>query len=115
MPHIVFDSKIDLEDFAQKFSPYVATEPYIIKLNDLFLSHTKKSVLVPAVAIDEKNQQYLIEILAKDEKTTIRLYPGTDPEKTAGVKMSMGCLAKMIQTEFPELCISKTNIAEFIQ
>jgi hypothetical protein len=115
MPHIVFDSKIDLEIFASKFEPFVVKEPYIIRLNDLFLSQNKKSALVQAVSIDEKNQQFLIEMFAKEEKTTIRLYPGTDPEKTSGVKTSMGYLAKMIQQEFPKIRISRTNISEFIQ
>jgi hypothetical protein len=115
MPHIVFDRKIDLAVFAEKFASFMAKEPSIIKLNDLFLSQNKKSALVPAISIDEKNQQFLIEIFAKEEKTTIRLYPGTDPEKTAGVKRSMGYLAKMMQKQFPEIKISKTNISEFIQ
>lgn len=115
MPHIVFDRKIDLAAFAEKFAPFMAKEPCIIKLDDLFLSQNKKSALVPAVSIDEKNQQFLIEIIAKKEKTTIRLYPGTDPEKTPGVKISMGYLAQIMQKAFPQIKISKTNISEFIQ
>jgi hypothetical protein len=115
MPHIVFDRKIDLAVFAEKFEPFMAKEPNIIKLDDLFLSKSKKSALIQAVSIDEKNQQFLIEISAKEEKTTIRLYPGTDPEKTAGVKRSMGYLGQMIQKTFPQIKISKTNISEFIQ
>jgi hypothetical protein len=42
------------------------------------------------------------------------LYPGTDPEKTDGVKTSLGYMAKIIQKAFPDLKISKTNIGEFI-
>lgn len=95
--------------------PFAIKEPYIIKLNDLFLSQNKKSALVSAISIDEKNQQFLIEIFAKEEKTTIRLYPETDPEKTSGVKTSLGCLGIMMQTIFPQIKISKTNISEFIQ
>lgn len=114
MPHIVFDKTINLDTLYADFVPFVTKEPYIIKLNDLFLSKNKKSALIPTVVIDEKNQQFLIEIFAKEEKTTIRLYPGTDPEKTDGVKTSLGCMAKIIQKTFPDLKISKTNIGEFI-
>lgn len=114
MPHIVFDKTIGLDALYADFVPFVKMEPCIIKLNDFFLSKNKKVALVPAVVIDEKNQQFLIEIFAKEEKTTIRLYPGTDPEKTDGVKISLGCMAKIIQKTFPDLTISKTNIGEFI-
>ena len=115
MPHVVFDRKIDLAIFGEKFAPTMIKAPYIVKLTDLYLSNNKKSALVSAVSIDEKNQQFLIEIFAKEEKTTIRLYPGTDPEKTAGVKTSLGQLAKMLQKIFPDIKRSKTNIEEFIQ
>ena len=90
-------------------------EPYIIKINDFFLSQNKNSALVPMIVIDEKNQQFLVDVFSKDTKTTIRLYPGTDPEKTNGVKIAMGYLAKMMRQTFPNCVISKTNIAEFIQ
>lgn len=114
MPHIVFDKKIDLQRIYENFSPFFSKDKSIIKLSDLFLSQNKSSALVQTVVIDEKNQQFLIEIFSKEEKTTIRLYPGTDPEKTDGVKTSLGHMAKIIQKEYPDLKISKTNIAEFI-
>jgi hypothetical protein len=114
MPHVVFDKTIGLDTLYADFVPFVTMEPCIIKLNDFFLSKNKKVALVPTVVIDDKNQQFLIEIIAKEQKTTIRLFPGTDPEKTNGVKASLGYIAKMIQTAFPEIKISKSNIDEFI-
>ncbi len=114
MPHVVFDGTIDLGVLYSGFVPFVTKQPCIIKLNDLFLSQSKKSALVPTIVIDEKNQQFLIEIFAKEQKTTIRLYPGTDPEKTNGVKTSLGYMAGIIKKIFPDIVISKTNIGEFI-
>jgi len=114
MPHIVFDKKIDLSDFSRKFVPLVIRTPCIIKLEDVYLNRHRISALVPTVVIDEKNQQFLIEVFSKEEKTTIRLFPGTDPEKTRGVKTAMGCLAKMMQKGCDNTRISKSNILEFI-
>jgi len=114
MPHIVFDKKVDLGLFSSKFSPLFIKEPHIVKLNDFFLNRDKNSALVSVVVIDEKNQQFLIEILAKEEKTTIRLFPGTDPEKTSGVKLSLGCVARLMQNIFQDINVSKSNIAQFI-
>jgi len=53
--------------------------------------------LIPVVVIDKLHQQFLIEISTRKDKTTIRLFTGTDPEKTDGVKMSLGLTAKIIQ------------------
>jgi len=114
MPHIVFNKTLDLQEFSRLFTSFFIREPYIIKIQDLFLNRDGKVSFVPTTVVDEKNQQFLIEIIAKDNKTTVRLFPGTDPEKTDGVKMAIGYLAKMIQSKFPDLVISKTNIAEFI-
>lgn len=71
MPHIVFDRTIDLYVLYSGFVPFVTKQPCIIKLSDLFLSSGKKSALIPTVVIDEKNQQFLIEIFAKEKKTTV--------------------------------------------
>ena len=46
----------------------------------------------------------------KEEKTTIRLYPKTDPEKTEGVLMALSMLGKLILDIFPDAHVTKTNI-----
>jgi len=114
MPHIVFDNRVDLKAFSRLFTGFFVKDPQIIKIQDLFLNRDARIALVPTTVVDEKNQQFLIEIITKDNKTTIRLFPGTDPEKTNGVKTALGYLAKMLQNKFSDLTISKTNIAEFI-
>ena len=114
MPHIVLNKKIDLERFSKKFQNIFQKEPCLIKIQNIFLDREKRCALVPTVVIDKINQQFLIEISSREEKTTIRLYPGTDPEKTDGVKSAMGILAKKIQETFSEAIITKTNIRDFI-
>jgi hypothetical protein len=55
-------------------------------------------------------------VMNKEDKTTIRLDPITDPEKTDGVKIALALMAKRIQEmeEAHNLYVSKTNIQEFI-
>jgi hypothetical protein len=53
-------------------------------------------------------------IHAKSDKTTIRLDPLTDPEKTPGVKMALALMAKMLLKHFPNLTVIQTNIQEFL-
>lgn len=113
MPHVVLNKKIDLTDLQRNFQLIMQKEP-LIKLHDIFINKDSFVGLVPTVVIDEKHQEYFIEVLTRDEKTTIRLYPQTDPEKTDAVKKSLGLLAEAIMKLYPELEISKTNIDEFL-
>ena len=110
MPHVVFDKEVDLESFSVEFKEIVIKEPFLIKLLDVYTNKERSVALVPAVVIDKLHQQFLIEISTRKDKTTIRLFPGTDPEKTDGVKMSLGLTAKIIQEMNPNLKITRTNI-----
>lgn len=114
MPHVVFDKRLNLENFSEQFQVVVLKEPFLIKLMDVFLDREKRTALIPTVAIDKIHQQFLIEISTRKDKTTVRLYPGTDPEKTDGVKAALGLVAKTIQESNPDYVITKTNIKEFL-
>ena len=114
MPHVVFDEKIDLEYFSKEFLETIITKPCLIKLLNVYTDKEKRTALVPAVVIDKLHQQFFIEISTRKDKTTVRLFPGTDPEKTDGVKMSLGLTAKIIQEINPNFKITRTNIDEFL-
>ena len=113
MPHVVFDQKIDLEKLSEKFTNIFKNDDKIIKIENIFVDKEARTALLPAVVIEGKNQNFFIEISTSENKSTIRLHPKTDPEKTPGVKTAMGLLAKQIQNLF-EVKITKTNIQDFI-
>ncbi len=113
MPHIVFDKKIDLKKLSDSFSKIVQNDGIIIKVENIFVDKDNRTALLPAVVIENKNQNFFIEISTSENKSTIRLFPKTDPEKTPGVKKAMGLLAKQIQSIF-DVQITKTNIQNFI-
>ncbi len=114
MPHAVFDKKINLTEFSSHFKKLMQKESELIKLEDVYVNKETWSALIPAVVIDEQHQNFLIEISTTEQKTTVRLYPGTDPIKTKGVKKAMGFVAKMIQDTNPDAKIIRTNIGDFI-
>ena len=114
MPHVVLNQKIDLERLSNEFKPVFVKEPILLKIENIFVDKMKRVALIPTVVIDEKNQKFLIEISTRDEKTTIRLFPGTDPEKTNGVKSSLGYVTRIVQKSFNEAKITKTNIEQFL-
>ena len=114
MPHVVFDKEIDLESLSVEFKETMLKKPFLIKLLDVYTNKEKRVALVPVVVIDKLHQQFFIEISTRKDKTTVRLFPGTDPEKTDGVKMSLGLTVKIIQEMNPNLKITKTNIDAFL-
>jgi len=114
MPHIVFGEKINLDDFSEKFVKIFRKEPILIKVTNIFVDKDKLSALFHVVVISDKHQQFLIEISTSKSKTTIRLYPNTDPEKTDGVKISMVLLAEQIMNCYPHFKVTKTNLLDYM-
>ena len=110
MPHVVFDKMIDRSMFSEKFKEIFQKEPMLIKVENIFTDRHKRLALLPAVVIDSQNQNFLIEINVKEEKTTVRLYPKTDPEKTEGVLAALSMVGKLILDIFPDAHVTKTNI-----
>jgi hypothetical protein len=114
MPHVVFDKKIDLEEFLKQFQPITSRERGIIKLLDCFVNKNKDRAVITALVIDDIHQDFLIELDAKESTTTLRLFPMTDPEKTVGIKTAMGLVAHSVLYVSPNTRIVRTNIEEFI-
>lgn len=115
MPHIVFDKKIDLQKFSKQFQSIFQKEPILIKITTIFVDKDNLRALLPSVVISDIQQQFLIEISTSVSKTTIRLYPETDPEKTDGVKASMALLAKQVIETNPEFKVTKTNLSDYLE
>ena len=114
MPHIVFEKRVNLTAFSQKFSPIFKRDSTLIKIQTIFVDKDNFTALLPTVVIDENHQEFLIELSTRKDKTTIRLYPNTDPEKTDGVKIAMALLAKQIMNVYPDFKITKTNLSNYL-
>ena len=100
MPHAVLNQKIDLQKLSAGFEDIIVKQPYLIKILNIFVDKHNRTALFPTTVIENNNQNFFIEVNTREEKTTIRLFPGTDPEKTNGVKTSMGLVVKKIQEIF---------------
>jgi hypothetical protein len=90
----------------------------IVRIEKYFINQPGDMILAKADAVDQKPQSFYIMVTNKnkEDKTTIRLDPMTDPEKTDGVKIALALMAKRIQEieKAHNLYVSKTNIQEFI-
>jgi hypothetical protein len=115
VPHVVFDKKIDLLEFSKQFQPVIKRDSGIIKLNEVYVDKNNDKALITALTIDDIHQEFIIELDAKENSSILRLFPMTDPQKTASVKTALGMVASFVLYVSPNARIIRTNIAEFIE
>ena len=114
LPHVVFSRKIDLLVLSKNFTGIFQKNPILIKISTIFVQNNGLSAILPTIVIDNMHREFLIEISTTKLKTTIRLYPLTDPDKTDGVKSSLALLTKYLLVVYPDLKITKSNIFDYI-
>jgi len=114
MPHIVVDKQVDLLDFSKSFSPYLQKSP-LIRISNIYVENNGLSALVSVVVIDELHQEFFIQVSASPKKTTIRLLPLTDPEKTDSVKKSLFLVYSQMKKFDSSLSVLKSNLWEHIK
>ena len=121
MPHIVLSGSISLSNVFEHMYKILFKDQksnIIVRIEDYFINQRGDMILAKADAVDQKPQSFYIMVTNKnkEDKTTIRLDPTTDPEKTDGVKIALALMAKRIQEieKAHNLYVSKTNIQEFI-
>ena len=119
MPHIILSGSIPLSNVFEHMYKILFKDQnsnIIVRIEKYFINQPGDIILAKAVAVDQKPQSFYIMVMNKEDKTTIRLDPITDPEKTDGVKIALALMAKRIQEmeEAHNLYVSKTNIQEFI-
>ena len=113
MPHIVFEKSLNLFDFSILFKPIFQKSP-LIKIQDIYIDTRGNNALLPTIVIDDSHHEFFIQIMTSKDKTTIRLYPLTDPKKTDAVKQSLAILYLQIQTHYPDMKVIKSNLWDYI-
>jgi hypothetical protein len=121
VPHIVLSGSISLSHVFEHMHKLLFKDQksnIIVRIEKYFINQPGDMILANAVAVDQKPQSFYIVVTNKnkEDKTTLRLDPVTDPEKTDGVKIALALIAKRIQEieKAHNLYVSKTNIQEFI-
>ena len=114
MPHIVLNQQVDLLEFSKFFSPYFQKSP-LIRISSIYVENSGLTALLPAVVIDKLHQEFFIQISTSPKKTTIRLLPLTDPEKTDSVKRSLFLVYLQIKKFDSSLIVTKSNLWEYIK
>ncbi len=116
MPHVVLQGDVDLSQVFDGYQPEVLQEQgQIIKLLDAFINADKNTLLIEALVVEDgPPNRFFIQVGTRGDKATVRIYPGTDPEKTPGVKRSLAQVAGRICSLFPGVSCGSSNIGEFL-
>jgi len=117
MPHVVLNGTIDLDQVFGELSPlFFQEQDSILKTMDYYISKIKNNILVETLVIEKGNKlQYFSLISKRDDGLVVRIYPGTEIEKTSNVKRVLAEIAKKILEFHPEMKIGKTNLSEFLE
>jgi len=113
MPHVIFDNGINLEEFSSRFQNIIQERPFPIKINDIFLDKRKKRALIP-VTSDKENQEFIVEIISMQERSTLRIFSDKSLRKSDFAKSAMGLIAKSILRTFANIRIFSTDIEDYI-
>jgi hypothetical protein len=114
MPHIVLNKQVDLLEFSKSFSPYFQKSP-LIRLSNIYVENNGLSALLHVVVIDDLHQEFFIQVFTRENKTTIRLLPLTDPEKTDSVRKSLSLVYFQLLKFDSELTVTKSNLWDYLE
>lgn len=117
MPHIVMEGPVDIEAFFRGFQSWNRQAPgEILKLRDCYLSQSGDTVLIEALCVEGgPPNRFLVQVSQQGERTTVRVYPGNDPEKTSGLKKILAVVAEAIKNRNPQTGYGSTNLGDYLR
>lgn len=116
IPHVVVNGEVTIQKIFNEFEQILIRDGGdIIRTSNTFLSHDKTDILIETLTIENGvKSQFLALINQREDGVVVRIYPGTDIEKTNGVKRSLAEIAKQILAKNLNTKIGKTNLQDFL-
>lgn len=116
MPHVILKGPVAPEDIWLAFESTKWQEGNVIaRVQDAFLSHDKKTLLLRSLIVDRGHRRaFFIKVLEKDGGLSISLEPVGAPDRSMAVQRLIGLCAHRLMEAVPELVVVSTNIPELI-
>lgn len=116
MPHILLEGPVNLQRFFAEYQPLLSKAAgEILKLQSIFSSQGNDCLLIEALAVEGgPPNRFMIQVTGDARGATVRIYPGTDPEKTPGVKKMLALVARQLKDQDPRICYGNTNLKELL-
>jgi len=116
MPHVVLTGDIKLKDVFDRMTPItLRNDDVILRTLKNYIDNEESSILMEALVIEQgKRTGFLALLSSREDGLVVRIYPGSNVEKTDGVKRVLAEVAKQLMSIFPSLTVGKTNLQEFL-
>ena len=117
MPHVVLNGAVNFGDIFTSFKGiFIRSEHGILKTDTMYMSRDKSAILIESLAIETGVKHSFLAIISRrDDGAVVRIYQGSDVEKTSGVKTILSEIAKQLLATFPQLTVGETNLSEYLQ
>ncbi len=90
-------------------------EHSILRTLKKYIDFEETSILTEALVIEEGRKiDFLALLSSREDGVVVRIYPGSNVEKTDGVKRLLAEIAKNLLNIFPDLKMGKTNLQDFL-
>jgi hypothetical protein len=117
MPHAVLNGNVSIDDIFNKLKGvFIRNESGILKTDNIYISRDKTAIIIESLTIESGvKRSFFAMIGRRDDGVVVRIYQGSEVEKTAGVKSILGEIAKQLLAAFPQLTIGETNLLEYLK
>jgi len=117
MPHVVLNGIVTVDDIFNAWKGvFIRNESGILKTDNIYESRDKMTILLEALTIEGgMKRSFFAMIGGRDDGAVVRIYQGSEIEKTVGVKSILSEIAKQLLVTFPQLTIGETNLLEFLR
>jgi len=108
---------VRLRDIFDNMRPInVRDEHVILRTLKKYVDTEEASILAEALVIEEgRKTAFLVLLSRRPDGVVVRIYPGSNVNKTEGVKRMLAEIAKQLLDTFPTLTLGKTNLQGFFQ
>jgi hypothetical protein len=82
----------------------------------MYMSRDKTSIIIESLSIEGGvKRSFFAMIGRRDDGVVVRIYQGSEIEKTTGVKSILSEIAKQLLAAFPQLTIGETNLSAYLK
>ena len=115
MPHIILEGPVDIAAVVADHEPVTQQQAgAVLKLGTAFISQDGSQALFESLAAGGgPPQRFLTQIVRRDARTVIRIYPGSTPELTDGVRNLLSLVAARVCAGDGRITVGATNLGRF--
>lgn len=117
MPHVVLNGDVNIDVIFNKLkNVYVSIKNGILKTENIYINRDKTTLLLESLTIENGIKRNFFSLIGRrQDGVVIRIYQGSEVEKTVGVKTILSEITKQLLIEFPVLSIGETNLLEYLK